>query len=83
MAKAVLGPPAPATLPAPSHRLRTSAVTALLAFGVLVIVGALGVDWGEEPAMVCGELMGFVAPLAFAVLAALIIYRIWKRASAR
>jgi hypothetical protein len=82
MAKAVLSSPVPTALPASSHRLRTSAILAILAFGFLTLAGALGVDWGEGPAVVFGELIGFVAPLAFTVLAALIIYRIWKRAAA-
>lgn len=81
MAKAILGPPARAALSAPPHRLRTSTILAVLAFGFLALAGALGVDWGEGPAMVFGEVMGFFAPLAFVALAALIIYRIWKRAA--
>jgi nitrate reductase gamma subunit len=39
----------------------------------------LGVDWTEGAAMVFGELMGIVAPLALIGLAGLIIYRICNR----
>ncbi len=67
---------------APAHALRrprTSTVLAVLAFGFLALVGALGVDWREGAAMVFGEIMGIVAPVALVALAGLIIYRICNR----
>ena len=78
MAKAVLNSTAPASLPV-SQRPRTSTILAVMAFGFLAMVGALGVDWAEGPAMVFGELMGIAAPLALIGLACLIIYRICNR----
>ena len=78
MAKAVLSSSTPAALPI-SHRPRTSTVLAVLAFGFLAVVSALGVDWTEGAAMVFGELIGIVAPLALIALACLIIYRICNR----
>jgi hypothetical protein len=80
MAKAVLSSSTPAVLPV-SQRPRTSTILAVLAFGFLALVGALGVDWAEGPAMVFGELMGILAPLALIGLACLIIYRICRRAA--
>ena len=83
MAKAIVTPPVSRTAAAPaSHRPRISSVLAVIAFGFLAIVGAIGVDWTDGPAMVFGELMGILAPIALIGLAALIIYRIYKRASA-
>jgi hypothetical protein len=81
MAKAVLSTSTPAALPA-SQRPRTSTILAVLAFGFLALVGTLGVDWTEGPAMVFGELMGIIAPLALIGLACLIIYRICSRPAA-
>ena len=82
MAKAIVTPPVSRT-PAPaSHRPRISSILAVIAFAFLAVVGAIGVDWGEGPAMVFGELIGILAPIALIGLAALLIYRIYKRASA-
>jgi hypothetical protein len=78
MAKAVLSSFTPAVA-RPSQRPRTSTILAVLAFGFLALVGALGVDWREGPAMVFGELMGILAPLALVGLACLIIHRICNR----
>ncbi len=80
MAKAVLSSSTSAVRP--SQRPRTSTILAVLAFGFLALVGALGVDWGEGPAMVFGELIGILAPLALVGLAVLIIYRICNRPTA-
>jgi hypothetical protein len=52
-----------------------------LAFVFLAMVGALGVDWAEGPAMILGEVVGILAPVALIGLAGLIIYRICQRAS--
>jgi hypothetical protein len=41
----------------------------------------LGVDWSEEPAMLLGELMGLLAPIAVVAAAAVILYRAFKRAT--
>jgi hypothetical protein len=78
MAKAVLGSSTPAAVRS-SERPRTSTILAVLVFCFLALVGVVGVDWGEGPAMVFGELMGIVAPLALVGLACLIIYRICHR----
>ena len=82
MAKAVLSSAPVASRPA-QQRPRTSSILAVLAFVFLAAVGALGVDWGEGPAMILGELIGIVAPLALIALAGVIIYRIYKRSIAR
>ncbi|HVY33340.1 MAG TPA: hypothetical protein VG960_02855 [Caulobacteraceae bacterium] len=79
MAKAVLSSSTPVqTL----HRPRTSTALAVLAFTFLAVVGALGIDWREGPAMVFGEVMGIAAPVALIALAGLIIYRICNRSAA-
>ena len=80
MAKAIVTPPVSASVT--NGRPRISSVLAVIAFAFLAIVGALGVGWGDGPAMVFGELMGIVAPVAMIGLAGLIIYRICKRGSA-
>ena len=64
-------------------RPRTSTILAGLAFVFLAIVGSVGVDWAEGPAMILGEVVGLVAPVALIGLAGLIIYRIHQRASDR
>ncbi len=80
MAKAVLSSPTSHSGQA-LHRPRTSTVLAVLAFAFLAVVGDLGVDWREGPAMVFGEVMGIAAPVALIALAGLIIYRIGIRSA--
>ena len=78
MAKAILTSSANVA-PSTAGRPRTSSILAGLAFVFLSAVGVLGVDWAEGPAMVVGELIGILAPVAFFALAGLIIYRLYRR----
>ena len=80
MAKVVVGPSGPA-LPALSSRSRILGVLACTALAFLVLAAVLGVDWSEGPAMLLGELMGLVAPLAIVAVAALILYQAFRRAT--
>jgi riboflavin transporter FmnP len=68
-------------LPALSSRARTLGVLAVAALAFLVLAAALGVDWSEEPAMLLGELMGLLAPLAIVAAAAVILYQAFKRSA--
>ncbi|HUO21084.1 MAG TPA: hypothetical protein VMU59_01025 [Caulobacteraceae bacterium] len=81
MAKAVPTTTRPVATAAGVYRPRTSSILAGMAFLFLAIVGAVGVDWAEGPAMVLGEVAGIVAPVVLIGLAGLIIYRICQRAS--
>ena len=80
MAKAIVTPPVSAS--ATPRRPRISSVLAVIAFAFLALVGAIGVNWGDGPAMVFGELIGILAPMAMIGLAGLLIYRLCKRGAA-
>ena len=59
--------------------LRTALVVGAAVVAFLLLAGARSLDWGGDPAMLLGELIGLILPLAVIAAAAWGFHAVWRR----